>query len=98
MKHLKGREPTNGKIVDDPLNRYWHFHVAAGSIDGTHIIVMLTPKWMQLLQINGVASINAFAADNFDLKFTYLIADWEGIANDTYTLRPFASKTYQPSL
>lgn len=53
---------------------------------------------MQLLRINGVASINAFAADNFDLKFTYLIADWEGIANDTYTLRLFASKTYQPSL
>lgn len=86
VKYPTGREPPNAKVADDPLNRYRHFHGAVGSIDGTHIAVKVSPR-MQPAYRNrkGVVSINVLAACDFDLKFTYIIAGWEGSANDSFT-------------
>ncbi|OXH06365.1 hypothetical protein J010_04559 [Cryptococcus neoformans] len=59
---------------------------AVGSIDGTHIAVKVSPR-MQPAYRNrkGVVSINVLAACDFDSKFTYIIAGWEGNANDSFT-------------
>jgi hypothetical protein len=58
-----------------------------GAIDGTHVWVPI-PKEMEAL-FHGRKSYptqNVMATIDFDLRFTFLVASWEGTAHDALIL------------
>lgn len=59
-----------------------------GAIDGTHIAANVNlleqPKYRNRKQ---VLSQNVLVACTFDMKFTYVLAGWEGSAHDGRLLR-----------
>ncbi|XP_020250850.1 uncharacterized protein LOC109828233 [Asparagus officinalis] len=66
-----------------------------GAIDGTHIPCMVynidqTPYRNR----HGFLSQNVLAACTFDLKFIYVLAGWEGSANDARVLKDAMSRPY----
>ncbi|XP_020266938.1 protein ALP1-like [Asparagus officinalis] len=66
-----------------------------GAIDGTHIPCMVynidqTPYRNR----HGFLSQNILAACTFDLKFIYVLAGWEGFANDARVLKDAMSRPY----
>ncbi|XP_022684247.1 putative nuclease HARBI1 [Setaria italica] len=71
-------------------NHRWdpYFKDCIGAIDGTHVRASV-PKDMEL-SFRGrksYASQNVMAAVDFDLRFTYVLAGWEGTAHDALVLR-----------
>ncbi|XP_072151850.1 protein ALP1-like [Setaria viridis] len=71
-------------------NHKWdpYFKDCNGAIDGTHVRASV-PKDMEL-SFRGrksYASQNVMAAVDFDLRFTYVLAGWEGTAHDALVLR-----------
>ncbi|KAL5537461.1 hypothetical protein UlMin_044694 [Ulmus minor] len=59
-----------------------------GAIDGTHIPCIVDAH-LQAAYRNrkGYTSQNVLAVVDFDLKFTYLVAGWEGSIHDSRVLR-----------
>ncbi len=57
-------------------------------MDGTHIPCVV-PAHLQAAYRNrkGVTSQNVLAIVDFDLKFTYIVAGWEGSVHDARVLR-----------
>ncbi|XP_014661166.2 uncharacterized protein LOC101777193 [Setaria italica] len=71
-------------------NHRWdpYFKDCIGAIDGTHVRASV-PKDMELAfrGRKSYASQNVMAAVDFDLRFTYVLAGWEGTAHDALVLR-----------
>lgn len=64
-----------------------------GAIDGTHIRVKV-PR-VEASRFRGrkdYPTQNVFAACNFDMKFTYVLAGWEGTASDSRILKNALSR------
>ena len=58
-----------------------------GAIDGTHVCASVPPKIQGRFHgcKDGITR-NVLAAISFDLKFTYVLAGWEGSAHDSRVL------------
>ncbi|XP_038973723.1 protein ALP1-like isoform X1 [Phoenix dactylifera] len=71
------------KIRDD--HRWWpYFKDCIGAIDGTHIPVKISPsKQVPYIGRKGIPTQNVMACCDFDMRFTFVCAGWEGTAHDT---------------
>ncbi|XP_066343049.1 protein ALP1-like [Miscanthus floridulus] len=78
---------TPAKIEGDP-RWYPYFKDCIGALDGTHIRATI-PKEMQHAFRGRYkhCTQNVLAAVDFDQKFTYVLAGWEGTAHDALVLR-----------
>ena len=57
-------------------------------MDGTHIPCIVSVHLQALISNwKGYTSQNVLVIVDFDLKFTYLVASWEGSVHDTRVLR-----------
>ncbi|XP_020258659.1 uncharacterized protein LOC109835073 [Asparagus officinalis] len=88
--------PTDPPDKVKSESRFWpYFKDCIGAIDGTHIPCMVynidqTPYRNR----HGFLSQNVLAACTFDLKFIYVLAGWEGSANDARVLKDAMSRPY----
>ena len=58
-----------------------------GAIDGTHVRASVPPKIQGRFRGRKDETMqNVLAAISFDLKFTYVLAGWEGSAHDSRVL------------
>jgi len=58
-----------------------------GAIDGTHVLARIPAKERAaFLGRKHTTTQNVLAAVNFDLRFTYVLAGWEGSAHDALIL------------
>jgi hypothetical protein len=58
-----------------------------GAIDGTHIYAKVPAKIQAAFRgRKNYPTQNVLIAVDFDLKFTYILAGWEGSAHDTTVL------------
>ena len=64
-----------------------YFSDCLGALDGTYIEmyipILLQPKYQNR---KGTISQNVLAVCNFDMKFVYILAGWEGSAHDSRVL------------
>ncbi|KAL2492497.1 putative harbinger transposase-derived nuclease [Abeliophyllum distichum] len=67
---------------------YSYFQDAVGVIDGTHIAANVPVEdQARYRNMKQVISQNVLVACTFDMKFTYVLAGWEGSAHDGRLLR-----------
>ena len=79
--------PLATRIADDDKYRPY-FSDCLGALDGTHIDVHVTPvDQPRYRNRKGHLSQNVLAVCDFDMKFTYVLAGWEGSAHDTAVWR-----------
>ncbi|XP_044319961.1 protein ALP1-like [Triticum aestivum] len=65
-----------------------YFKDCIGAIDGTHVRASVTPDMEASFRGRKTyATQNVMAAVDFDLRFTYVLAGWEGTAHDALVLR-----------
>ena len=58
-----------------------------GVVDGTHVHASMPPEIQgRFCSRKDGTSQNVLAAISFDLKFTYVLARWEGNAHDSHVL------------
>ena len=58
-----------------------------GAIDGTHVRASVPPEIQGRFRgCKDGTMQNVLAAISFDLKFTYVLASWEGSAHDSHVL------------
>ncbi|KAM3281745.1 hypothetical protein P3S67_027392 [Capsicum chacoense] len=58
-----------------------------GAIDGTHVLAFVpTEQQNRFCGRKGTTTQNVLATINFNLKFTYVLAGWEGSAHDSRIL------------
>ena len=58
-----------------------------GAIDGAHVLARVPEKHRPtFMRRKHTTTQNVLAAVGFDLKFTYVLAGWEGSAHDTTIL------------
>ncbi|XP_059451159.1 protein ALP1-like [Corylus avellana] len=71
------------KICDD--ERYWpYFKNCIGAIDGTHVLVKISPsKQIPYIGRKWTPTQNVMAVCDFRMCFTFVWAGWEGTAHDT---------------
>jgi len=69
-------------------SKYWpFFEGAVGAIDGSHIAVSVSNnEAAPYRNRKGFLSQNVLAAVNYDMRFTYVLAGWEGSAHDARVL------------
>ncbi|KAE8696335.1 hypothetical protein F3Y22_tig00110674pilonHSYRG00020 [Hibiscus syriacus] len=66
---------------------YPYFIDCVGALDGTHIRASVPPNIQgRFRSRKGGTTQNVLAAITFDLKFTYVLAGWEGSAHDSRVL------------
>ncbi|GMI80922.1 hypothetical protein like AT5G41980 [Hibiscus trionum] len=66
---------------------YSYFKDCMGALDGTHICASVPPNIQgKFCSRKGGMTQNVLAAIIFDLKFTYVLAGWEGSAHDSRIL------------
>ncbi|XP_039019765.1 putative nuclease HARBI1 [Hibiscus syriacus] len=66
---------------------YPYFKDCVGALDGTHIRASVPPNIQgRFRSRKGGTTQNVLAAITFDLKFTYVLAGWEGSAHDSRVL------------
>nr|XP_020164644.1 protein ALP1-like [Aegilops tauschii subsp. strangulata] len=80
IRRPSGQTPP--KIRESP-RWYPYFKDCIGAIDGTHVTARVPRSH---------ASQNVLAAVDFDLKFTYVLAGWEGSAHDANILTDSMSR------
>ncbi|XP_017416565.1 uncharacterized protein LOC108327362 [Vigna angularis] len=84
-------QPSGNEVHPYVLNNnrfYPYFKDCLGAIDGTHVHVKV-PR-LQAPRFRGRKdwpTQNVFAACDFDMKFTYVLAGWEGTASDSRILK-----------
>ncbi|XP_077242083.1 uncharacterized protein LOC143882490 [Tasmannia lanceolata] len=68
--------------------RFWpYFKDCNGAIDGTHIPAKVRAEYKpRFINRKGYPSQNVLAVCDFDLKFNYILAGWEGSASDSRIL------------
>ncbi|XP_034604831.2 uncharacterized protein [Setaria viridis] len=83
------RAPSNEtpvKISNSP-RWYPYFKDCVGAIDGTHVYARVPAKIQAAFRgRKHYPTQNVLAAVDFDLKFTYVLAGWEGSAHDATVL------------
>jgi hypothetical protein len=82
IKLPQGNEPLHDRIkLNSKFNPY--FKDCLGALDGTHIN-MIVPTLHQQKYRNrkGYISQNVLGVCNFDMRFQYILAGWEGSAHD----------------
>ncbi|XP_059659068.1 protein ALP1-like [Cornus florida] len=83
--------PPNFSVIPNKIREssrfYSYFRHCVGAIDGTHIPATL-PASTQLpfRGRKGYTTQNVMAVCDFDMRFTYVLAGWEGSANDSRIL------------
>ncbi|KAL6637093.1 hypothetical protein ACP70R_024665 [Stipagrostis hirtigluma subsp. patula] len=82
--------PPSTNVHPKILNsRRWYpyFKDCIGAIDGTHVLARV-PRRMQaaFMGRKHTTTQNVLAAVDFDLRFTYVLAGWEGSAHDALIL------------
>ncbi|XP_059627200.1 protein ALP1-like [Cornus florida] len=83
--------PSNFSMIPNKIREssrfYPYFKHCVGAIDGTHIPATL-PASTQLpfRGRKGYTTQNVMAVCDFDMRFTYVLAGWEGSANDSRIL------------
>ncbi|XP_059637487.1 protein ALP1-like [Cornus florida] len=83
--------PPNFSVIPNKIREssrfYPYFRHCVGAIDGTHIPATL-PASTQLpfRGRKGYTTQNVMAVCDFDMRFTYVLAGWEGSANDSRIL------------
>ncbi|XP_020188096.1 uncharacterized protein [Aegilops tauschii subsp. strangulata] len=76
----------------ETISRYFK-QVCIGAIDGTHVIVRVPRSQSAAYrERKHYTSQNVLAAVDFDLKFTYVLAGWEGSAHDANILTDSMSR------
>ncbi|XP_077219657.1 uncharacterized protein LOC143853827 [Tasmannia lanceolata] len=77
---------TPTQIAENP-RWYPYFKDCIGAIDGTHIPAKVPAKMKKrFIGRKGHPTQNVLAACNFDMKFTFVVAGWEGSASDSRIL------------
>ncbi|XP_058076410.1 uncharacterized protein LOC131224998 [Magnolia sinica] len=90
-------EPSS-EIQTNP-NWSAYFKDCVGAIDGTHIPAhVLAVDHASFSNRKGVLSQNVLAACTFDMKFTYVLAGWEGSASDARVLHNALTRSDDPLL
>ena len=65
-----------------------------GAIDGTHVLARFPEKHRAaFLGRKHTTTQNVLAAVDFDLRFTYVLAGWEGYAHDALILADALQRT-----
>ncbi|XP_052725419.1 protein ALP1-like [Vigna angularis] len=89
--HRSGATPSGDEVHPYVLNNsrfYPYFKDCLGAIDGTHVRVRVpredAPRFRGR---KDWPTQNVFAACDFDMKFTYVLAGWEGTASDSRILK-----------
>ncbi|XP_019415865.1 PREDICTED: putative nuclease HARBI1 [Lupinus angustifolius] len=89
-------QPSGRDVPPQILNKsrfYPFFKDCIGAIDGTHIRVKVpraeAPRFRGRKEF---PTQNVFAACDFDMKFTYVLAGWEGTASDSRILKDALSR------
>jgi hypothetical protein len=73
--------PISIKISHD--RRFWpYFENCIGAVDGTHIPVRVAQHQTAYRDRKGNLSMNVLVACDFDMKFVYALAGWEGSSHD----------------
>lgn len=79
--------PISSRIADNPKYSTY-FSNCLGALDGTHIDVWVSsheqPRYRNR---KGHLTQNVLAVCDFDMRFTYVLAGWEGSAHDTAVWR-----------
>ncbi|XP_066373496.1 protein ALP1-like [Miscanthus floridulus] len=66
---------------------YSYFKDCIGAIDGTHVLARVPVKIQAAFRgWKHTITQNVLAAVDFDLRFTYVLAGWEGSAHDAFIL------------
>ncbi|XP_039115510.1 putative nuclease HARBI1 [Dioscorea cayenensis subsp. rotundata] len=73
-------------------NFYPFFKDCIGFIDGTHIDARVSANLVSKFRGRKGITQNVLAACDLDLKFTYILAGWEGSANDYLVLKDALSR------
>jgi hypothetical protein len=61
-----------------------HFNGCIGVIDGTHIpVIVLATETVSHIDRYWYTSQNVLAICDFDLRFTFVVVGWPGLAHDT---------------
>nr|XP_034572798.1 protein ALP1-like isoform X2 [Setaria viridis] len=83
---------THSKITSSPGRFHPYFEGCIGALDGTHIPAC-APFHMQdrFRDRKPITTQNVLAAD-FDLRFIYVLAGWEGLAHNSYVLQDALSR------
>ncbi|XP_077228539.1 uncharacterized protein LOC143861505 [Tasmannia lanceolata] len=77
---------TPRAILDNP-NFMPYFKGCIGAIDGTHILAKVSHDTQKrYICRKHFPSQNVLACCDFDLKFTYILCGWEGLASDSRVL------------
>uniref|UniRef100_A0A3Q7J852 Uncharacterized protein n=1 Tax=Solanum lycopersicum TaxID=4081 RepID=A0A3Q7J852_SOLLC len=83
-------KPPDGSIKSEIRNNYRYYRWFAncvGVIDGTHVLAPVPIEQQSRFRgRKGTPTQNVLAAINFNLKFTYVLAGWEGSAHDSRIL------------
>ncbi|XP_066376448.1 protein ALP1-like isoform X2 [Miscanthus floridulus] len=83
------RPPSNETPVKISNSHRWYpyFKDCIGAIDGTHVFAKVPAKMQAAFRgRKNAPTQNVLAAVSFDLKFTYVLAGWEGSAHDATIL------------
>ncbi|CAO2201993.1 unnamed protein product, partial [Urochloa humidicola] len=87
MINLRSVE-THPKITNNPGRFYPYFEGCIGALDGTHIPAFVPENIVNRFRgRKSYPTQNVLAAVDFDLRFTYVLAGWEGSAHDSVILR-----------
>ncbi|PPD80543.1 hypothetical protein GOBAR_DD22529 [Gossypium barbadense] len=85
-------ESTPSEIRNNP-RFYPYFKDCIGALDGTHIHASVPPSMQGRFRSHkGGTTQNVLAAITFDLKFSYVLAGWEGNAHDSRILSDALSR------
>ncbi|XP_040379426.1 protein ALP1-like isoform X1 [Oryza brachyantha] len=90
--YLRSTE-THPKITSSPGRFHPYFEGCIGALDGTHVPVCV-PAHMQnrFWGRKSSPTQNVLAAVDFDLRFIYVLAGWEGLAHDSHVLQDALSR------
>ncbi|XP_037462484.1 uncharacterized protein LOC119333831 [Triticum dicoccoides] len=84
---------THVKITTNPNRFYPYFEGCIGALDGTHIRARVPSKYVDRFRgRKPYPTQNVLAAVDFDLRFTYVLAGWEGSAHDSAVLHDALSR------
>ncbi|XP_044447279.1 protein ALP1-like [Triticum aestivum] len=84
---------THAKITTNPNKFYPYFEGCIGALDGTHIRARVPSKYVDRFRgRKPYPTQNVLAAVDFDLRFTYVLAGWEGSAHDSAVLHDALSR------
>ncbi|XP_044447927.1 protein ALP1-like isoform X1 [Triticum aestivum] len=85
---------THQKILDSPGRFYPYFKDCIGALDGTHIPAFVPENIANRFRgRKSYPTQNVLAVVDFDLRFTYVLAGWEGSTHDSVVLKAALNRT-----